>query len=784
MMRRLVAALPILLAMVATALSAAPWLRTFPASTIAVALFGAAALSVLVPVVCTALGRRTLWQSALIDAAAFVVYTLVVVLRSPFGFSALWSGFLHGPSQLLTFALPLVSPPSLMVVPIALCWLGGVVGAESLLRARFGVLPYLGWLVTFGVAYAATTRSDLVSSQSNRASDTLLAGGLLLTMALLRAIQVWSREDTEAFTSQADSVLPVRGLVIGAVATVVVVALAALAVQAPVFEAEPAVLQRVPAVNQAAPVTPLAFVASLRPSSSQDPGQQLFDVNLDRAAPAYVSLASVDYYDGDSWSFNRTFRPSGGVVPADGDPALVPTGAAVTQDYRIQGSQLTAAPWMPYLDRPSKVTGSAVSVDAGSGMVVPTTAVRIGQSYSVRSAVPARTFASLPENWQAATSAPPADTQLDPVLRASLSGVVDDFASETGVGISTPTELLSAIVKDLRANYGLSGTSPEATATTPVSPASTAATSGGTSLAVVIASILGSQRTGTPEQYATLVALMARELGLPARVVTGFHLGGSTAAATVPAGNYEVTAAQAYTWVEVPVRNVGWAVLDPTPTVYSSDRVPPSVGAQPTSTPTPSGSANVLATATAGGHAVAPKSAVPHHAGHTVPIVLLSLVALLALMILAVCLLLLAKRNRRRRRRGAVDPRNRVIGAWQEALDLLSESGAGDVTALTSIEVAAVTEKRFGSAAGVQVSQIANVANVAIYSPATVIAVEDSEVAWQSQASLRRLVREALPWRTRLMAGLRTSRRSAPPATGQKLTGQKVERAQKHRRRH
>ena len=293
-------------------LASSPWLRAFPSDVIAAPLFGAALLSVLVPFVAVRLGIRQLWLTALIDVAAFVLYGLLVVLREPVGFGDLVDGLYHGPSQLLTFALPLVSPRSLLVAPVALCWLAGAVAGECVARQWFTVLPYGACLVTFGLAYAGSVRAASGSAHDVQVTaEILLAAGLLGTLAMLRSAQAWLSQDSAARSSQADSVLPLRGLALGTVVTLLVAAGASSAVRTPAFSGRAVAPQRVPSVDQAAPVTPIAFIAALRTQPGK-PTQRLFDLSLDATSPAYVSIASLDFYDGDSWSFNRLFRPSGG----------------------------------------------------------------------------------------------------------------------------------------------------------------------------------------------------------------------------------------------------------------------------------------------------------------------------------------------------------------------------------------------------------------------------------------------------------------------------------------
>ena len=123
--------------------------------------------------------------------------------------------------------------------------------------------------------------------------------------------------------------------------------------------------------------------------------------------------------------------------------------------------------------------------------------------------------------------------------------------------------------------------------------------------------VVGPERTGTPEQYATLVALLARHLGVAARVVSGFRVLAPGGGTLLPSGTYSVSTAQAWTWVEVPVVGAGWVVLDAAPSTYSSARPTPSVAASQSPSPTATPTQNALVTKSPGGHAIAPKSTVP-----------------------------------------------------------------------------------------------------------------------------------------------------------------------------
>ncbi len=145
---------------------------------------------------------------------------------------------------------------------------------------------------------------------------------------------------------------------------------------------------------------------------------------------------------------------------------------------------------------------------------------------------------------------------------------------------------------------------------------------------------------------------------------------------------------------------------------------------------------------------------------HTLTVLLIILAALLVL--LAVGFLATRKALRRRRRRASPDPRRRLIGAWQESLDLLEEAGLPDLTHATSRDVTDVTGDLLGAQPAGQVRYLGDAANRAIFSPSHPVAAVDADSAWQAQYVLRRAVRERLGWRSRLRSGLRYRRRRTP----------------------
>ena len=783
LVRRLVPYSLLPLSLIACALASGPWLRAFPSSVLAVPLFGATLLSVLTPLVVVGIGVRRLWITTLVDLALGVFYELLVTLRDPAGFDRLWSGLVHGPSQILTFALPLVSPRELMVAPVALCWLTGALVGECVARGWHSPLPYLALMVTFGLSYAGTARA-ITTAEDGRRYDILLGGTLLLVLLLLRAAQSWVAQDESADFTQPEGLLPLRGLATGAVLAIGLTALASAVVQSSAFTGAPTTPARTPPVDEGRPLSPVSFVSGLRPTDPKTPGKPLFRMTTDHAGSRYVTMANVDFYDGDGWSFNRTFRPSGGLLPNDADVTLRPKGDTVTQTYTVLQGPLTRVPWMPYENRVQRVSGIGIDIDPDSGMVVPTSGLRAGRQYVVQSRVPARTFDQLGHSARIGTSAPASDLGLAGDLQAPLATLVQSLAKDTGAQPADVVAFLQAVARDFR-NDALAGgpatplgsASPGPSSSASATPrrsssgsasapspsltptASSSPHTGGTAFADVLASIRGA-RTATPEQYATLTALIARKLLVPVRVVTGFRLPTTEGSATLPAGSYTVTSAEAWTWLEIPVRGQGWVVLDPSPGTYADQQQTPPSGTTAASTPAITPSQTARLTNGNDGNAIAPPSSVPHRGDvSAISLAVIVTIVVLATAIAVTGALLARKWARRRRRRRSRDPRRRLLGAWQESLDLLMEAGLPELGALTATEVAEVTGDRFGPEPAEHVRALGSAANVAIFSPASPVAAQDAEAAWHDEAALARSVRRRLSWRRRMGTQLRYHRR-------------------------
>ena len=179
---------------------------------------------------------------------------------------------------------------------------------------------------------------------------------------------------------------------------------------------------------------------------------------------------------------------------------------------------------------------------------------------------------------------------------------------------------------------------------------------------------------GDGEQYAAAMALMVREMGLPARVVLGFvpERGGRRPRT----GPVEVTGKDVQAWVEVAFQGYGWVPFDPTPppeqTPQEEDQEKPSEPNPQVVQPPPPPPAAVTPPdedteqpQTDDPDEQDDGSALFWRIARVAGIVSVPLLVLATPLLVIVAL----KARRRRRRRRSPDPVARVAGGWDEVLD-------------------------------------------------------------------------------------------------------------------
>lgn len=212
-----------------------------------------------------------------------------------------------------------------------------------------------------------------------------------------------------------------------------------------------------------------------------------------------------------------------------------------------------------------------------------------------------------------------------------------------------------------------------------------------------IMSMLGAkQMVGDDEQYAVAMTLLAREIGIPARVVMGFYPDEVDAAESVFSANGD----NMHAWVEVAFEGIGWVPFDPTP---PEDQIPAEQTTKPKSDPQP----QVLQPPPPVQEPVDLPPTVPDDretededpfdAGWLILIAQITGWTLLVIALLLAPYLIIGalKAARRRRRQQAPDAAARISGGWDEVVDRAVDYGTAIVPGSTRREDAVAVQTAF-----------------------------------------------------------------------------------------
>lgn len=164
----------------------------------------------------------------------------------------------------------------------------------------------------------------------------------------------------------------------------------------------------------------------------------------------------------------------------------------------------------------------------------------------------------------AAAAGDPGDGGLTLDLPAQLDPAVIDLAAEVTAGATTDGERVLALLSWLRSG--------PFTYSTQLVAGSTLET---------VSDFLLSSRTGYCEQFSGSMAILARAVGIPSRVVVGFLPG-------VEGDNgYDVSIRDMHAWTEVYLDGLGWVAFDPTPSGAPGVAPVPTPGTTPSGAPSP-----------------------------------------------------------------------------------------------------------------------------------------------------------------------------------------------------
>lgn len=261
------------------------------------------------------------------------------------------------------------------------------------------------------------------------------------------------------------------------------------------------------------------------------------------------------------------------------------------------------------------------------------------------------------------------------------------------------------------------------------------------------------QRIGYCVQFSSAMAVMARTLGIPARVAVGFLPGRPD-----QDGVYEISLADAHAWPELYFEGAGWMRFEPT----TSTRVPglPDWTQPPVEEPDPLSSTEpVVPTPGASNPGLQPDAGVVpdviSEQGSLPERVLANLpwrwVAFAAFLLLLAATPLIARRLIAFRRwRGAREPRARAEVAWAELGDRVSDLGAEWPASVTPRQREASLHKWLDDDARAALGRLARAVERARYAPTAI----DQDMLRRDVDSVVRCMALALPGSDRLRATL------------------------------
>lgn len=760
--------------------AASPWLHAFRVP----GQWALLVVASVVPVGVTALVAGVYRRPALVSYG-ISAGLLAVVLLSASGLHVgpLLSDLIKVPDRLLSETLPLSGSPILLSPVVLITWLCGAIGTELVYRTSSRsaagdvalVVPIASFVLSYAVAVGAPSRIRLAGAM-------VLVG--VATVAVVRqdlrsswAVAAAAPDSvTSATAFDPRAIPPRRRTVLGrsVVASVALaVVLTAVVPSVDGLSGKPTTLNRPAPVSSALITDPVGTTAALRDGDPRSRSFEVVGVVTDRPAPGYFAAAVLDNYDGSQWTFDATFEPTGGRVPASGKALPLVDAENLRATETIESSLPSRL--LPVADRAVSVSGPPVAVDGLTGMVLPGRQER-GTAFAVTSRVPAASLPAVPSfdgiGTPSGSSTPGsvADLTIPPDSTTAMAAAMRFVSRLTGERPAPTVAFLQRLLVAFRTQerhltpyapvpsgpavgssgqIGGTGASPPSTAA-----GESAAHLGGTSLSEVINAVTVN-RSATPEQFATFFTLVARYLGVPARLATGFRLVSSSSGVALSSGSHQAGNRQAWTWVEVAVSGMGWVVADPTSDAVTGVAAPPPEQAQAAPTTLPVNKANAVPNnSTTGGHAIAKPAHIPRTSPGGIPDWSLALIATSGLLVLLLSwpAASAVRRRLRSRARQSADPALIAAGAWLELLDGLERAGMHIGRSSTGSEVADDAGGHFGATVGPQVMEIAEVANRGLYSLFDPPGVDESQQAWNRQRQLTREIIRSLDRRQKAKA--------------------------------
>ncbi len=609
--------------------------------------------------------RRAALSAALLTSMVFLagyLFFAVAMTRPPGAGSApalLTDALGNAGARMLASTIPIDAVPDTVVLPIFLVWVATLGGVELALRS--GAL-----LAAFAPPTCVYVLALLFAGPNAQAE---VRWAIVYVVVGIVGIAAGTRSPRarglERLPAQARRWYRIRRLVFGAAGLVLIIiatvavgpAVAELSTQRP---ADPR--SHVSAPQQQLPESnPLARLSAW----ARSPQQPLFTVKTDH--PSRISWVVLTDYDGLMWTPGGEYHSSGSVLPVRNVPG---PSSAIDQEYTMVGLN---GVWLPAIDQARQVTQARVSYNPATGTLLYPQGTKTGLRYDVRSRVPQQNAAALDD----------ARLSRSPVIRqyakrpSPVPKEVERLAYTTVQKANTPYQQALLLERYIHDNHTFSVKAPS-----------------GHGLANLRFFLTTDPKAGghrgTSEQFATAFALLARIVGLPTRIVVGFHAGSKQ-----DNGRYLVKSGDAFAWPEVYFDGPGWVAFDPTPAQGKDATLPADEQTAQAKQRLQEKQRQLQQLKKPGtqpsrdSHA----SAVAHDpywiVGHLGTLAAAVGVAAGGVVVVALIAVFIARRSLRRRRLRRGSESHRITGAWHEIVDALRLAGRWPGAAATASDVAA-----------------------------------------------------------------------------------------------
>jgi transglutaminase-like putative cysteine protease len=610
-------------------------------------------------------------------SAGFAATVLLAVLPGTLTAHAWWRALTGGWAVMLSLAAPAPDSPQMLMTPALVTWLVGFLAVTVALRSRsvLGPAAILVCAQVIALMFAS-------NQPTNHLAQTCVLLVLLLVVTMARVGEPASQWPGSPFRA--------ARLGVAFTAALTGVGLLAAVATTPLDAARrynPRDLLTTP-LRLDQTFDPLSAVREqLRLTTPRD----LFTVTITGTGVAagvsadaadavpLIQTVALEDFDGSQWSSPDSFRVAG--------PVLAPGPAAsgtVTLTEHVALGALTG-PYLPVAGRAMRIDASLgpdalIGFDPDSGTLVADADSFDGGSYTVTAAEPPLGAAAAGALADAAAGS---GTGFAPDLRLPpVPDTLSALAAQITAGAATPYAKLTALADHLR--------------NLPVNLNAPAGDSYG-SLARLLTADSPSGEAGYADQHASAFAILARIEHIPTRVVVGYRL---PAPGTIQGASrsYTVTTADSYAWAQAYLQGYGWIDFDPTDT-GDTVALPPSspIPAPPSAQPSVIRSATPSAEPTEVTQSAQPEPtpvAGLRQGRRFAPVLAgIAVLALALLLCVALAATTAVRRVRRRlRRRHAEKPAVKVVGAWEEAVDRLADTGVAIRASETALDLAARAE--------------------------------------------------------------------------------------------